>query len=170
MGGAALAGAAVPSLVGAGESKAGEEGLKSEFLLALTAELEPPQMIGKTPQGNRQVFYAKGGTFEGPKLKGTILPGGGDWLRHRPDGASELDVRATMQTDDRQLIYVHYRGIIHRPERGKGDGGEAAATYFRTTPVFETSSEKYSWLNRIISVGVGRSVPNGAAYRVYRIL
>jgi len=42
--------------------------------------------------------------------------------------------------------------------------------YFRTTPVFETGSEKYGWLNRIISVGVGRRTETGVAYTVYEIL
>ena len=38
---------------------------------------------------------------------------------------------------------------------------------FRTTPVFETGSEKYGWLNPIIAVGVGGRTPRGVAYTVY---
>ena len=56
-----------------------------------------------------------------------------------------------------------YRGIIYRP-----DGADES--YWRTTPVFETASEKYSWLTRIIAVGVARPVPGKAAYSVYQIL
>ena len=112
--------------------------------------------------GPRRIVPVTGGTFEGPRLQGVVLAGVGDWLIRRPDGASELNVRATLQTDDDALIYVWYRGIIHTPA-----GGE---TYWRTTPVFETASDKYSWLNRIISVGVGQTIPGKAAYRVFQIL
>ena len=56
-----------------------------EHLYDMTVDLEPPQMIGGTPQGNRQIFYVRSGTFEGPRLKGELLPGGGDWFLLRPD-------------------------------------------------------------------------------------
>jgi hypothetical protein len=80
----------------------------------------------------------------------------------RPDGASELNVRVTLRTDDEQLIYLTYRGLLIAPK-----GGEM---YWRTTPIFETGSPKYDWLTRIIAVGVGRQVPNKAAYSIYHIL
>ena len=105
-----------------------------------------------------------------------LLPGGGDWLLVRPDGASELDVRATLRTDDGHLIYMYYRGILSRPpavmermRQGERDI-DPSEYYFRTTPVFETGSEKYDWLNRINSVGVGRFTQSGVAYTVYAIL
>src|SRR3990172_12713726 len=86
-----------------------------EFLCEMTAQLEPPQMVGQTPQGNRQIFYVQSGSFRGPRLKGEVLPGGGDWFLIRPDGVGELDVRATARTDDGALIYAHYRGLIVAP-------------------------------------------------------
>jgi hypothetical protein len=150
--------------------------LKTEFLCELSADLEAPQQIGTTPRGTRHIIYVKGGAFEGPKLKGMVLPGGGDWLLVRPDDASELDVRGTLQTDDGHLIYVQYRGIIHAPpdilqrmRQGERDL-DPSRYYFRTTPVFETGSEKYGWINRIVTVGVGRRTVTGVAYRVYAIL
>jgi hypothetical protein len=91
--------------------------LRTELLYEVSVDLEQPQNVGATPHGNRQIFYVKGGTFEGPKLKGEVLPGGGDWFMFRPDGAGELDVRATVRTDDGHLIYTYYRGILTRPPR-----------------------------------------------------
>jgi hypothetical protein len=41
--------------------------------------------------------------------------------------------------------------------------------YFRTNPVFQTSSKKYSWLNHTIAVGVGKMIKGGVAYRIYAI-
>jgi len=67
--------------------------LKTEFLCTVTANVDWRQVIdvGATPHGIRQIIYIKGGTFEGPKLKGTVLPGGGDWFVRRADQMVELD-------------------------------------------------------------------------------
>jgi hypothetical protein len=149
--------------------------LKTEFLYEVSVDLEMPQNVGATPHGNRQIFYVKGGTFEGPKLKGEVLPGGGDWFMLRPDGAGELDVRATVRTDDGHLIYTYYRGILSAtPEVfqriAAGETVNPSQYYFRTAPVFETASEKYDWLNRIVAVGVGSVKANWVGYTVYAIL
>jgi hypothetical protein len=149
--------------------------LKSELLCEVSVDLEPPQNIGATPHGNRQIFCVKGGTFEGPKLKGEVLAGGGDWALFRPDGALELDVRGTLRTDDGHLIYSYYRGIIHAPPEVaarlfRGEEVDPSQYYFRTTPVYETSSEKYGWLNRIVAVAVGKLGPNWVGYTVYAVL
>ena len=73
-----------------------------------------------------------------------------------------LDIRATLRTDDGHLIYTSYTGRAH--------GGGTPEFYFRVTPYYETSSEKYGWLNRIVAVGVGSITPTGVAYNVYEIL
>ncbi len=137
--------------------------LRSELLFTMSADLEEPQDVGATPRGNRRIYYVTGGEFEGPRLRGEVLPGGGDWLRLRPDGAGELDVRATLRTDDGELIYSAYRGIL----RGAPDSPDF---YFRTAPMYETASEKYGWLNRVVAVGVGALTPTGVSYSVYEIL
>ena len=137
--------------------------LKSELLMELHADVEEGRSIGDTPHGHRVTVNVKGGKFEGPRLKGDVLPGGGDWALVRPDGALELDVRATIRTDDGDLIYMSYRGVSHR-------GADGSDVYFRTTPYFETASEKYGWLNRIVAVGVGSQTPTGVSYKIYVIL
>jgi uncharacterized protein DUF3237 len=150
--------------------------LRSEFLCDMSVDLETPQRFGATPHGTRVIVYAKGGQVDGPNIKGKVLPGGGDWLVIRPDSASELDVRGTIQTDDGHLIYMHWRGIMHAPpaiwqrlQQGERDL-DPSQYYYRIAPMFETSSEKYSWLNRLISVGVGRRTLTGVGYRIYSIL
>jgi len=154
-GGAALAAMAALS----GDADAAEGGLKSELLFDMTATLEAPQQVGATHEGGRSIFYATGGTIKGPKVNGTVLPGGGDWFRMRSDGIGELDVRATFKTDDGALVYTHYKGVLN-PTTG----------YFRTTPRFETSSEKYQWLTKLVAVGVGKAGQNAVSYQVYHIL
>jgi hypothetical protein len=110
---------------------------------------------------NRVIVPVSGGTFEGAKLKGTVLPGG-DWIIRRPDGSSVLDVRIILQTDDAQKIYMQYRGISYTPKDGP--------QYWRIVPVFETGAEKYAWLNNIIAVGVHRTLAGKVAYRIFQIL
>ncbi len=122
----------------------------------MEAELEPPEDIG-----DRQIYIAKSGVIRGPRINATLLPGGGDWAKRRSDGSTMLDVRGTMKTDDGALIYTWYHGII---------APKAGGTYFRTTPYFETNSDKYAWLNHVVAVGVFKPVPGKVAYNVFEIL
>lgn len=144
-----------------------------ERLYDMHVDLEPPQVVGETPMGMRQVYIVKGGTCEGPKLRGTILPGAGDWATIRPDGALQLDVRATVQTDDGALIYAFYNGYIHPLDRAaRAAGGQDVPLgeyYFYTNPMFQTGAPRYDWLNRTLAVGRGRVVPGGVEYRVWAV-
>src|SRR5439155_24737397 len=139
-----------------------------------TADL-PAQKLGAVPHGTRRIAPITGGTFEGPRLRGKILPGGGDWLLLRPDGVLELDLRITLETDDHALIYMTFQGLRHGPADaiaalGRGEVVDPARYYFRTLPRFETSTETYAFLNRIVSVGVGEARPGGAVHRIDEIL
>jgi len=148
--------------------------LRSELLMQMSAELEDSQQVGETPVGVRRIVYVKRGQFAGVRLRGQVLPGGGDWVLVRKDGVSQLDVRITLRTDDGALIYVTYRGISTlTPEMRQrileGEAVNPSEYYFRTTPVFETAAEKYAWLNRLVAVGVGRRTRTGVEYSVYAI-
>jgi hypothetical protein len=85
--------------------------LKSGLLFEISFDLEEALVIGDTPYGTRRIVPITDGTFTGPKLKGTVLPGGGDWFLIRHDGTRVVDVRITLKTDDGHLIYMVYRGI-----------------------------------------------------------
>ena len=87
--------------------------VKTEFLYSVTIRVGEMQDIGNTFRGHRNIVKSSGGTFEGPKLKGEVLPGGGDWFLTRPDGIAEGDVRDTYKTDDGHLIYIYYRAIMN---------------------------------------------------------
>lgn len=149
-------------------------GLRTEFLFDITGELERHD-LGPTPVGHRWIVVVTGGRFEGPKLKGRVVPGGGDWLVERSDGVRALDVRITLRTDDEELIYMRYHGLMHgSPEimqrLARGEDVDPNQYYFRTAPFFETASRRYSWLNQIIAIGVGRRTRSQVAYTVYAIL
>jgi len=150
--------------------------IQTRHLFTLTADVPGIVDLGATPMGTRRIATVSGGTFRGERLSGTIQPvPGGDWILVRPDGATILDVRVTLETDDRQLIYMTYRGVRHGPAAvmarlAKGEAVDPASYYFRTTPVFETASPKYDWLNRIVSVATGRREARGPVYEVYEVL
>ena len=143
--------------------------LKAEITLAA------PQELGDTPAGRRRIIPITGGRFDGERLRGRVLPGGADWQIIRPDGVADLDARYTLETSDGALIYVRNKGYRHGPaevmERLKaGETVDPALYYMRTTPWFETASEKYRFLNRIVCVATGRRDPAGPVYEVFHIL
>ncbi len=133
------------------------DALKSEFLMDLILETSTAATLG-----SRRIVSVTGGSFEGPKLKGTVLGPGADWTTRVSDALTVLDVRTLLVTDDDQPIYCWYRGVVHRPA-----GGD---TYWRVQPVFETASPKYDWLNHIAAVGVSFTIPQRVSYRVFQIL
>ena len=149
--------------------------LRSELLFTLTGRVSPAQDIGTSPSGQRRIIPVAGGEFEGPKLRGTVLPGGADWMLVRPDGVAQINVRMTLQTDDGDLIFMKYGGFRHGPKDvmdrlARGEAVDPTEYYFRITPLFETGSQKYAWLNRIITIGTGHKLANGPVYYVYEIL
>src|SRR6185437_3633565 len=100
--------------------------------------------VGCAPAGERRIVPITGGAFEGPGLRGRVLPGGADWQMIRPDHTAELDARYTLETESGGLIYVRNRAIRHgSPEalRKMREGAlvEKSEYYFRSTPVFETA-------------------------------
>jgi len=96
-----------------------ETAMSSRPLMTVRIAAAPPQKLGMVPHGTRTVVPVTGGDFEGPRLRGLVLPGGGDWLLLRSDGVLELDLRITLETDDGALITVGVGearpdGAVHR--------------------------------------------------------
>ena len=136
---------------------------EAEFLCDIEADLSEPELIGQVPEGVRTTFYIEGGTFEGPLVRGKVKPVGADWLVMRSDGVGQLDVRVTLETDDGELIYVSYSGLVDIAS------GSIESARILTNPVFRTASEKYSWLNKTFAVGVGSAEDQKVRYSIYRI-
>jgi hypothetical protein len=152
-------------------------GLNSEHVATLEFALTSPQVIGVTPDGMRQIFYVREGRASGPKLNGTFLAGGGDWLRVRSDGVFMLDVRTTLQLDDGAYALLSFLGYSVMSQEvfsriADGEDVDPSEYYARTTPRFETASSQYAWLNHTIFVGTGRlgARLETVAYDIYQIL
>jgi hypothetical protein len=149
--------------------------IRTSHLLTLKLVVNGMQPIGDTPSGNRRVGLVTGGTFEGPKLRGIVLPGGADWIIGRPDGVTTLDVRIVLQTDDGAAIGLTYRGVRHGPPEvmekvNSGQFVDPSAYYFRTAMNFETAAPEYAWLNKIICIGTGSRPPEGPIYEIFEVL
>jgi len=145
-------------------------------LFQLTLSVPSIVDLGQTPKGMRKIALVTGGQFQGDRLRGTVHAGpGGDWMTLRTDGVVSLDVRLTLETDDHHLIYMSYQGLRHGPKEvmdrlGRGEPVDPKSYYFRMVPSFETSSEKYAWLNKIICVATGQRDASGPTYKVFEVL
>jgi hypothetical protein len=149
--------------------------LKLEPIFIFQIQVNPPSVIGQTPGYDRRIGEISGGRFEGERLRGKILTGGSDWQSLRADGTVTINVRLVMQTDDGELIGMTYLGMRHGPKEvldriGRGEKVSPTEYYMRVTPYFETASEKYGWLNRIVSVAYGHRMAGGAIYHVFQVL
>ena len=151
-----------------------------EFLFEARVKLHlPPLDHGTMPDGQRLVFLIKGGTFEGPLLRGRVLPdAGADWIRIRPDGSGLLDVRFTLETHDNALLYVRWEGRVWTPAEDAeyafdvekpDDPAGAWRYYFRAAPQFETGDERYQWLNNIVAVSKSRTGDGGPIHRIFAV-
>ena len=110
-----------------------------EFALELKVKLGQAYGVGETANGNRFIIPITGGTFEGPKIKGEVLPGGADY---QMQGKNHTDIEAIycIRTDDGVNIHIRNKGII-------------AGNYFYCSPKFEAPlNSKYAWLNDAIFV------------------
>jgi hypothetical protein len=150
------------------------------LLCVYRASLERVQHDTGTAQfGRRMIAVVTGGEFEGERLRGTVLNGGGDWaLIDDARDVLRLDARVTWQTHDGAKIYVSYTGVFRPYSEGPKQfarGGtvteqDRRELYFRTRPMLETGDARYLWLNDIVCVGVGLVTPTGVAYEIYEVL
>lgn len=129
------------------------------FTMTLRVGDTTNSLIRGGPTGTRLIAAVEGGTFDGPELKGTVVPPGGDWVHARPNRTIHLDVRVLLVTDDGESILMTYQGI--------GTPGDDGVTSLRTAPTFETGAEKYAWLNDVQAVGLGTSADGTVTYEVY---
>jgi hypothetical protein len=127
-------------------------------LCNLDVILRDPIVIGDGPAGNRMIFEVESVRVTGERISGKMVgQAAADWLLvHGSVGT--LDVRATLETDDGALVYAHYQGRV------LFDTGQ-----LYVAPVFETSDERYAWLNAVQAVGKGTLEGNRLCYEWYEV-
>lgn len=129
-----------------------------ELAMTLHVTIAAALNIGEVGDGFRRVIPITGGSFEGPAMRGEVLPGGADWNLTRPDGVAEVWARYTLRTDDGVLVGVTNAGLIAPQPDG--------SLYGRTTPQFEVAGERYAWLRSSMFVGVLIPVATGGAVQL----
>jgi uncharacterized protein DUF3237 len=146
-----------------------------EFLMGIAADVGELMSMGGGPLGERRVVAITGGTFEGPALKGSIVPGGADWQIARADGVLDIDARYALRTDAGALIRVVSQGYRHGPPEvlaalGRGEDVAADRYFFRTVMRFETGGAGLDWLNRTIAVASAQRKARRVLLEAWRLL
>ena len=144
------------------------EGPALEYVMELKVTIDGAYGVGETTHGNRFIIPITGGTFEGPKIKGTVIPGGADYqMIDTAKGRTELEAIYSIRTDDGVNIHVRNCGILYD---GPDENGQRVY-YFRTAPKFEAPKDsKYDWLNNAIFVCVPNPLPEYISLKVWRVL
>ena len=156
---------------------------KLEFVFSIRLYFTRVNTLGEMPSGaGRGAVYVDGGSIEGPRLSGKVLPGSGaDWALFRPDGVLATDARYMLEADDGTLILLYNRGylwgrtpdVIPRIQDFMFRGGPAVPHeefYLRSAPTFEVQKGKHDWLMRHIFVGIGDRYADGNIIRYFAFL
>lgn len=132
-----------------------------EYVCELKVKCDPAYSVGKTSHGKRVIIPIVGGSFEGPKLKGTVVRGGADYqLVDENQERTELKAIYDIKTDDGVYIHVCNEGILSTKNGN---------FYFRTAPKFEAPNDsKYDWLNHAIFVCIPQ-VKDYISLKVWRV-
>lgn len=133
-----------------------------------------PIVVGDTTQGTRRIIPIVGGTVQGPRLQGRVLPAGADFQMIRSDWVADVHARYVLETTDGELIYVENTGVRHGPQEAierlnRGEVVDPALIYFRTSPRFETASIKLTWLTRGLFICSGVRHPDWVQLRFFEV-
>jgi len=147
---------------------------KLEHLARFNVNLEAPiwELGATSDLGRRRIIPITSGSFEGKRLKGTILNNGADWQVVTAQGLAIIDTRYLLKTSDGALIYLQTKGFRYGPpevmaEVAKGNPVDPAKYTFRLTMSFETADPRYTWLNRAIGVGSAMRLGAAVVYDAY---
>jgi hypothetical protein len=148
---------------------------KLAFAFSVRVIVGPIQDLGQTARGHRRIVDILGGTAEGPRFQGEILPGGADWQIVRADGTIEVVARYTIRSRSDALVYVQNDGLrVASPEivarMSKGELVPFDSYRFRTAPRFETSDPSLKWLETSTFVGVAARTPDRVVIGFHEVL
>ena len=127
----------------------------------ITAQLGDQIELGEGPKGRRLISDVISLEFKSDQINASLATNdAADWLTISNNGKlGSLDVRFTLETEDGAFIYVEYSG------RADMESGLIA-----TAPTFQTSHEKYLWMNNIQAVAAGQIDEQGKLiYNLYQV-
>lgn len=128
------------------------------FLARFEIDLGPPVEVGDGLLSRRRVIPIVGGRFAGPRLTGTVEPGGADWQHVGADGTAVIDTRYLLRTDDGVPLVIATEGyrtgtaeVLGRLQRGEPVAADEY--YFRVRVTFDAGDGPYAWLRDHLFVG-----------------
>ncbi|MFJ2259146.1 DUF3237 domain-containing protein [Streptomyces sp. NPDC087844] len=144
------------------------------YVFEIRAQVAESLHIGHGDGERTEFTPITGGSVDGPRLRGTVLAGGGDWSNTR-GSVCELEARYLIRADDGAVIDITNRGYYHEgadsPEQRDGPLRTAeAGTYFRTSPVFRTDAPAHRWLAATVFVGLAREEDGHIVIRCYAVV
>jgi hypothetical protein len=108
------------------------------------------------PSGTRVIVTMPEGRLVGRGITATTTDGANaDWLVIGPDGTGTADARGSVTTDDGAVIYLYGNG---RCDLSNGFGTGAVLI---GSASFETSDDRYRWLNKVHAIYRGTVVGDG---------
>lgn len=142
-----------------------EELPRLEFVYSAIVAIAAPEDVGDTISGHQRIIPITGGTFDGPRLRGKVLPGAADWNLQRNDGVTVISASYFLKTDDGVYIKILNQGI--NPKAAPGPEGRPRFT----VPSFEAPKGKYEWLNQAVFVGTLRpGDPGSVRIHVFKLI
>jgi hypothetical protein len=145
------------------------------FVYHLEAAIGAPMDFGEIPGGHRRIVPLTGGTFTGPELSGTLVPGASaDWQIVLPDGTALGDIRYTLRTDVGELLFVRSRSVRHGSagvlaRLGRGENVDPSEYTFRASTQIETAAPDLDWLNKGVFISVAARQQSGVVYETYLV-
>jgi hypothetical protein len=123
---------------------------KLELVLELVVTCSKAEAIAADPGSKdgdrRSIWPIIGGAFVGRDIRGTVVPGGGDFPVIRPDGVTVIDALYRLRTDDGVTIIIHNKGL------GLVSEPPAGPRRYRLSPEFTAPRGKYDWLNKNVFI------------------
>ena len=148
--------------------------LKLEFVAHASIELDPPLELGTVLTGRRRVIGIAGGSFIGPLLDATILPGGADWQIVTNDGTAIIDTRYSARTTNGELLYIATQGFRSGPPEvlarlAAGEDVPSTEYSFRLSARIECGGPTHSWVNSTVFVATAARAASAVTYDLYRL-
>lgn len=148
-----------------------------EYVFTIRLEFGPRVKAEARGSGVRRGYTGNiGGTIEGPRLNGIVMPdGGGDFPFFRPNGVVHFDSQYILKADDGAIIVLKNRGCRHAPpdvlaRMNSFDTLDPASYYFRVASTFDAPAGPHDWLNRTVIVAGADRNRNYSIFTYYALL
>jgi len=151
---------------------------RMEHAFTIALDLTGFRPVSPSARGDqRAAVYTAGGTIDGPRLRGRVLPmSGGDFPLMRPNGVIDFDARYLLEAEDGAIIYMQNYGyrwarsaeVAEKMRRNEHVGWDDY--YMRVTPRFDAPAGPHEWMSQHVFVGVAEKIPGANRIHYFVLL